>query len=131
MARKNTIKRVDRKVFQRTAASTKKMNISPKVMRGGTRLQKGQKMDIELKNGEFYICAVKDELTGKFLQPTFGEDLEAIKRTFSYQINNIPIWKDNASDFSLYKIGLFSEVSGMIIPDLEKIISGHSVRKED
>lgn len=88
-------------------------------------------MEIELKNGEFYICAVKDELTGKFLQPTFGEDLEAIKRTFSYQINNIPIWKDNASDFSLYKIGLFSEVSGMIIPDLEKIISGHSVRKGD
>lgn len=88
-------------------------------------------MNLELKNGEFYICAVKDELTGKFLQPTFGEDLEAIKRTFSYQINNIPIWKDNASDFSLYKIGLFSEVSGMIIPDLEKIISGHSVRKED
>lgn len=88
-------------------------------------------MNLELKNGEFYICAVKDELTGKFLQPTFGEDLEAIKRTFSFQINNIPIWKDNASDFSLYKIGLFSEVSGMIIPDLEKIISGHSVRKED
>lgn len=38
MARKNTIKRVDRKIFSRTAASTKKMNISPKVMRGGTRL---------------------------------------------------------------------------------------------
>lgn len=38
MSRKNTIKRVDRKVFQRTAAATKKMNISPKVMRGGTRL---------------------------------------------------------------------------------------------
>lgn len=87
-------------------------------------------MEIELKNGEFYICAVKDELTGKFLQPTFGEDLEAIKRIFTYQINNTPIWKDNASDFSLYKIGLFSEKSGIIIPDLEKIISGHSVRKE-
>lgn len=38
MARKNTVKRVDRKVFQRTAAATKKINISPKVMRGGTRL---------------------------------------------------------------------------------------------
>lgn len=38
MARKNTVKRVDRNVFKRTAASTKKINIAPKVMRGGTRL---------------------------------------------------------------------------------------------
>lgn len=35
---KNTKKRVDKRVFSRTAASTKKINISPKVMRGGTRL---------------------------------------------------------------------------------------------
>lgn len=38
MARKNTNKRVDKSVFKRTAAGTKKINISPKVMRGGTRL---------------------------------------------------------------------------------------------
>lgn len=38
MSRGNTNKRVDRKVFSRTAASTKKININPKVMRGGTRL---------------------------------------------------------------------------------------------
>lgn len=35
---KNTRKSVDKRVFKRTAASTKKINISPKVMRGGTRL---------------------------------------------------------------------------------------------
>ena len=88
-------------------------------------------MDLELKQGEFFVVAVKDELTGKFLQPTFGEDIEALKRIFAYQINNNPIWKDNASDFSFYKLGLFSQVSGMLLPDIEKICSGHSVKKED
>lgn len=38
MSRTNTNKRVDKRVFKRTAATTKKMNISPKVMRGGIRL---------------------------------------------------------------------------------------------
>ena len=38
MARTNTRKRKDKAIFSRTAASTKKINISPKVMRGGTRL---------------------------------------------------------------------------------------------
>lgn len=28
----------DKKIFKRTAASTKKINVAPKVMRGGTRL---------------------------------------------------------------------------------------------
>ena len=38
MSKTNTRKRVDRKIFKRTAATTKKININPKVMRGGTRL---------------------------------------------------------------------------------------------
>lgn len=38
MKNKNTRKTVDKKVFKRTAATTKKVNISPKTMRGGTRL---------------------------------------------------------------------------------------------
>lgn len=38
MSRKTTRPVTDKKVFKRTAASTKKMNISPKTMRGGTRL---------------------------------------------------------------------------------------------
>lgn len=38
MAIKNTRKRDDKKVFKRTAASTKKINVAPKVMRGGIRL---------------------------------------------------------------------------------------------
>lgn len=38
MSRKTTRPSTDHKVFKRTAANTKKVNIAPKTMRGGTRL---------------------------------------------------------------------------------------------
>ena len=38
MARKKVKRSVDAKIFKRTAATVKKINLSPKVMRGGTRL---------------------------------------------------------------------------------------------
>lgn len=38
MNRTDTNKNVDKKVFRRTAVKTKKINIDPKSMRGGTRL---------------------------------------------------------------------------------------------
>lgn len=38
MSRTNTNRKKDAKIFKRTAAATKKINIKPKVMRGGTRL---------------------------------------------------------------------------------------------
>lgn len=36
--RKPTKRRVDRKIFRRTAIKSKRINIDPKVYRGGTRL---------------------------------------------------------------------------------------------
>lgn len=38
MKRENVKKSTDKEIFKRTAASTKKINIVPKTMRGGTRL---------------------------------------------------------------------------------------------
>lgn len=38
MSRKRTKKKIDRKIFKRTAVKTKKINISPKISRGGIRL---------------------------------------------------------------------------------------------
>lgn len=38
MSRRRMRKSVDRKVFRRTAAKAKKVNISPKIYRGGIRL---------------------------------------------------------------------------------------------
>lgn len=40
----NTNRARDHKIFKRTAASTKKINVSPKVMRGGIRLWPTQSM---------------------------------------------------------------------------------------
>lgn len=83
-------------------------------------------------NSTYYIVAVKDELTGTFLQPTFGENIEALKRIFATQINTIAIWKENASDFSFYQLGLFDQETGRIVSDVVKLVSGHSVlRKEN
>lgn len=38
MSRRLTKPRNDKKIFKRTAASTKKINVKPMVARGGTRL---------------------------------------------------------------------------------------------
>lgn len=38
MKRETMPKKTDKQVFKRTAVQTKKINIAPKVMRGGTRL---------------------------------------------------------------------------------------------
>ncbi|UPW41020.1 DNA binding protein [Sigmofec virus UA08Rod_5712] len=38
MARKIMPRRKDKKTFRRTAAKSKKININPKIMRGGIRL---------------------------------------------------------------------------------------------
>lgn len=38
MARKRVSPRKDKKIFRQTATETKKINTSPKTMRGGTRL---------------------------------------------------------------------------------------------
>lgn len=77
---------------------------------------------------KFNIYAVKDELTQKFLQPTFGENEDAVIRIFKTQINSLPIWKDNPSDFSLYQVGTFTEETGEIEPAYHKICSGHTVK---
>ena len=79
----------------------------------------------------FEIVAVKDELSETYMEPRFfGKKAEA-ERMFSYQINNIDLWKENPSDFSLYSLGTFDQETGTIIgiPPV-KIIGGRSVRKE-
>lgn len=42
--RKPTKEKKDRKIFSRTAKKTKAINITPKIMRGGTRLWKSNYM---------------------------------------------------------------------------------------
>lgn len=80
---------------------------------------------------EYLMYSVKDELTGKLMSPMFIEksdiaENEAI-RQFRSNINNIKLWKDNPSDFSLYLVGSFNDETGAASTVITKIISGRSV----
>ena len=63
------------------------------------------------------IYAIKDELTGRFMQPFFLKGKthkEEAERLFKSQGSNITLWKDNANDYSLYQIGNFDEETGYL-----------------
>lgn len=80
---------------------------------------------------QYLMYSVKDELTGKFMNPMFIErtdiaENEAI-RQFRSNVNNIKLWKDNPNDFSLYLVGLFDDNSGASAMAISKVISGRSV----
>lgn len=80
---------------------------------------------------EYLMYSVKDELTGKLMSPMFVEksdiaENEAI-RQFRSNINNIKLWKDNPSDFSLYLVGSFNDETGAASTAITKVISGRSV----
>lgn len=81
---------------------------------------------------EYLMCAVKDELNETFLNPVFSPDEKDILRLFEYQVNNTPLWKDNASDFSIYQLGYYNEITGEVRGEMKKIAGGRSVlRKEN
>lgn len=75
----------------------------------------------------YEMYSVKDELTNRFNAPIMMLNDDEAKRAFKSQVNNIQIWKDNPSDFSLYKVGTFCEETGEIIYKPEKLAGGRSV----
>lgn len=79
----------------------------------------------------FNMYSVKDEMTGKFMQPMFIEQDETsdnlATRQFKSNLNNIPLWKNNPNDFSLYLVGIFDDEAGAQSTVLNKIVSGRSV----
>lgn len=79
----------------------------------------------------FEIYAVKDELTGRFMEPQYFRSEDEAKRNFQYQINNIPMWKDNSADYSLFKLGEFSEDDGFLKDCIciEKVTGGRALLK--
>lgn len=80
---------------------------------------------------EYIMYSVKDELTGKLMNPMFVEDGEHANsiaiRQFKSNLNNIKLWRDNPNDYSLWKVGSFNDEEGASICPVEKIISGRSV----
>lgn len=85
--------------------------------------------DMKTSSSVFYVVAVKDELTQAYLQPTFGQSIDELKRIFQTQIKTVPIWRENPSDFSLYLLGTFNQETGVFISCIEKIMSGYIAKQ--
>lgn len=79
----------------------------------------------------FKMYSVKDELTGKFMNPMFVEDNDIADslaiRNFRTNVNDIKLWRENPSDYSLYLVGAFDDEAGAESTPLDKIASGRSV----
>lgn len=79
----------------------------------------------------FNMYSVKDEMTGKFMNPMFVEQDDnadrIATRNFQSNVNEIKLWKNNPNDFSLYHVGLFDDENGASSVVCRKIISGRSV----
>lgn len=73
------------------------------------------------------IYAVKDALQGRFMSPGFFDNEELAVRQFRSNINNIPLWKENAADFQLYKLANFNDETGEYEKDLTMIVNGKGV----
>lgn len=80
---------------------------------------------------KYAMYAVKDEMTGKFMNPMFVEDNELADnlaiRDFKTNVNKIELWKQNANDFSLYKVGIYDDENGAEACVIDKVASGRSV----
>lgn len=79
----------------------------------------------------FEVVAVFDNLTESFLQPTFVPTLAEAQRLFTHQINTIPLWKDNASDYDLYSLGTYNAEDGTFISVKHKICKGPAVLRKE
>lgn len=79
----------------------------------------------------FNMYSVKDEMTGKFMNPMFIEAEEQADRLairqFKSNLNNIQLWKDNPNDYSLYLVGTFDDETGAAASPLNKVVSGRSL----
>lgn len=78
----------------------------------------------------FEIVAVYDNLTEAYLEPRFFGTLAEAERVFTYQINNIDLWRENSTDYDLYSLGQFDSETGQVISEVHKICGGRSVLRK-
>ena len=77
-----------------------------------------------LEGREFTIYSVKDELTGLFLQPMFIQSEGEALRIFEHMVNTNGIWKSNAGQFNLFKLGTFNEKTGISDYNTPELVQG-------
>ena len=84
---------------------------------------------------KFIIAGIRDELAGEngeFKTPMVLSSYQEAERIFAHLVNSDELWRDNASDFSLWKLGEFDTNTGKIVSDPVKGVTGHTVlRKEN
>lgn len=73
------------------------------------------------------VYAVKDALQNRFLTPGFFENEEIAVRQFRSNVNNIPLWKENAADFQLYKLADYNDETGEYTKDQHMVVNGKGV----
>ena len=62
---------------------------------------------------KFITVAIKDKLSGRFMQPIFVENEEMARRWFKHVLDTTDIFKENKKDFELYKLGEFEDDLGL------------------
>lgn len=77
---------------------------------------------------EFLVVAIKDLVTGRFLQPIYAENEGSAKRWFNQVLNNTDMFKDNPEDFEVYQLGTFKDDFGMsAMPEPKKLFTGKEI----
>lgn len=79
----------------------------------------------------YEIVAVYDNLTESYLEPKFFSTLAEAQRVFTYQINNIDLWRENPGDYDLYSLGKYDAEQGFITSELHKMMNGKSVLRKE
>ena len=78
------------------------------------------------------VYSIKDELTGRFMEPVYCENDQDATRWFKYILNKNPMWKSNAAMYSLYHMSTFNDKEGFKdYNDPEMICGGVSVLDQE
>ena len=67
-----------------------------------------------MQKNVFEMYSVKDTVADNFLEPLFVNNEDQAKRWFASNIKNIQLWKENAEQFELYRIGEWDGNKGVI-----------------
>lgn len=94
--------------------------------------KKAEDLNIESNGTKFGIYAVKDELTGRFLQPIFVRSFKEVERWFKMVFQENKMWVDNPSHFNLYHLANFEDTTGITeVFEPQMCISGTSIPRKE
>lgn len=94
--------------------------------------EKAKDLEIDMTPTKFGIYAVKDELTGRYLQPIFVRSFKEVERWFKMVFQDNKMWMDNPSHYNLYHLANFEDTNGIVERwDPKMCISGTSIPRKE